>query len=104
MTRDEFLVYISHFNNKRYDELVKYFTDDIVVTYFVDMKTGTPKPQVLNGPAAFVENYKHLHDTVEEKMELGKMVTDGKNLYVELWTEFHFKKDTPDFSHTLLKN
>ena len=98
MTREEFEVYISHFNNKRYDELVKYFTDDIKVKYFVNMVVGVPRGKVLEGPDAFVANYKHLHETVEEKLELGKYLTDGEHIYCDLWTEFHFKEDTPDFS------
>ena len=98
MTKDDFLVYMSHFNSKNYDDLVTYFTDDVKVQYFTDMKRGAPRGNVLNGPAAFVESYKHLHDTVDEKLELGKFVCDDDNLYVELWTEFWFKEDTPDFS------
>jgi len=98
MRREQFEAYIDHFNNKRYDELVKYFTDDVKVKYFTNMKIGAPRGKVLEGPAAFVENYKCLHETVEEKLEPGKFITDGKNIYCDLWTEFHFKEDTPEFS------
>ena len=98
MTREEFAVYIDHFNNKRYDELVKYFSNDIRVQYFTDMKIGAPQGKVLEGPNAFAASYKELHKTVVEKLELGKYLCDGKNIYCDLWTEFHFTDDAPDFS------
>jgi len=88
MKREQFAVYIDHFNNKRYDELVKYFTDDIKVKYFTNMKVGAPRGILLDGPAAFVEHYKSLHEKAEEKLELGKYITDGRNIYCDLWTEF----------------
>ncbi|MCL2110783.1 MAG: hypothetical protein FWH32_00730 [Clostridiales bacterium] len=98
MTREDFLVYMDHFNNMRYDELVKYFTDDIQVKYFTDMKRGAPRGDIADGPAAFVANYKQLHSTLIEKLELGKYVATDENIFCELWTEFHFTKDNPDFS------
>ena len=94
MTREQFLVYMNHFNNKEYDDLTKYFTDDVTVEYFDNFTLEKRPPLVLHGKDAFVANYKGLHSTIREFLDLGFCMTDGEHLIVELYTEFHALVDT----------
>jgi hypothetical protein len=103
MTREEFEIYVDHFNNRRYDDVLSYFADDVRVQYFAPFVIGEPEGKVLNGREAFRESYEHLHSTITETMELRHFLCDGKNLYAELWTEFHANEDTEDFSAGVLK-
>ena len=51
MNREQYLEYIDHFHNKRYDKVTGYFTPDITVEYF-DTAYGALKPaRTLRGPA-----------------------------------------------------
>ena len=103
MTREDYEEYIDHFNNKRYEEALKCFAEDVEVQYFAPFKKGAPEGEKINGKKALYKSYEQLHDTVREVIKLGKYVTDGKNVYVELWTEFHAFEDTPNFSAGPLK-
>ncbi len=94
MTREEFLVYMNHFNNKEYDALTDYFADNIVVEYFDSFSTGATTHKVLRGKAEFVASYTNLHKNLREFLDLGFCLYDGKNLLVELYTEFHALHDT----------
>jgi len=89
MTREEFLVYMNHFNNKEYDDLTKYFADDIVVEYFDNFSTTVQTRKILHGKQAFVDSYTNLHKNLREFLDLGFCIYDGTNLLVELYTEFH---------------
>ena len=95
MTKEQYLEYVDHFNNKRYDAVTSYFTPDITVEYY-DNATGPQTPaRTLNGPQGFIDNYKQLHETVKEVLELGDFLSTETRLFVELYTEFHTFKDTP---------
>ncbi len=93
MTRDEFIVYINHFNNREYNALTKYFSEDIIVEYFDNFLVEKQTPKTLHGKEEFVANYMGLHKKFREYLELGFFLTDGKNLLVELYTEFHALED-----------
>jgi hypothetical protein len=93
MDRRQFLEYIDHFNNKRYDALVSYFTPDITVEYF-DNAYGTKIPaRTLHGPAEFTASYKALNAHTREILELGDFISAGELVFAELYTEFHTFKD-----------
>lgn len=95
MKKEQYLEYIDHFNNKRYDALTSYFTDDITVEYF-DNAFGQDFPaRTLRGPLEFAENYKSLHAHTREVLELGDFMSEGGLLFAELYTEFHTFKDAP---------
>ena len=96
MTRDEFLVYMNHFNNKEYDELTKYFSDEITVEYYDKSNIGKHNHRILHGKDAFVAAYTQLHRQVREYLDLGFCLYDGEHLIVELYTEFH-ALETADF-------
>jgi hypothetical protein len=96
MNREQFLEYIDHFNNKRYDAVTSYFAPDVTVEYFtipVDPTTA----RTLHGRQAFIDSYKTLHECVREALELGEFIATEDRLFVELYTEFHCFKDYPTF-------
>jgi len=95
MDREQFLVYIGHFNNKRYDSLTSYFADDVTVEYFDDAYAPYAPAKTLHGRQEFVANYKALHAHTREVLELGDFMTQGNLMFVELYTEFHTFKDDP---------
>jgi hypothetical protein len=98
MNREQYLVYVDHFNNMRYDAVTSYFAPDITVEYF-DNAYGPQSPaRTLHGPREFAANYKALHEHTREILELGDFMVDGNLVFVELYTEFHTFKDAPPSS------
>lgn len=97
MNREQYLEYIDHFNNKRYDALTSYFTPDITVEYFDDaFAQGGAPARTLHGPDEFAENYKSLHAHTREVLELGDFLSRGELVFAELYTEFHTFQDAPE--------
>jgi hypothetical protein len=90
MNREQFLEYVDHFNNKRYDAVTGYFAPDVTVEY-----SSVWGDRTLHGPGEFIEHYKFLHEHAREVMELGDFMASGDLLFVELYTEFHCIKDLP---------
>ena len=95
MNREQYLEYIDHFNNKRYDDLTGYFADDITVEYFDDAYGPYRAARTLHGPQEFADNYRALHQHTREILELGDFMTVGDLLFAELYTEFHTFQDPP---------
>jgi hypothetical protein len=93
MKKEDFMKYIDHFNNKRYDDIVGYFAPDITVEYYDNALDPSSPARTLKGPQAFIENYKQLHENVHEVLEVRDYISDDKYLFVELWTEFHAFRD-----------
>lgn len=95
MNREQFLEYMDHFNNKRYDKVVSYFAPDITVEYF-DAGRGSQIPaNTLHGREEFAAFYKSLHTHTREVLELRDFMADGDLMFVELYTEFHTFQDAP---------
>jgi hypothetical protein len=97
MTREEFQVYVDHFNNKRYDEVGSYFTPDVVVEYFSNPQNPEAKPLTVHGPKDFIDQYKRWAGFTREVLEVGAFLSEGDLAFVELYTEFHFLSDVPDY-------
>jgi hypothetical protein len=95
MNREQFLEYVDHFNNKRYDKVTSYFAPDITVEYFTNFLDPLAPARTLRGPKEFIESYAALHDYAREAMELGVFISQGDLMFVELYTEFHWFKDHP---------
>ena len=93
MTREEFLVYMGHFNHKRYADLVDYFCEDIEVQYYDSMQVDAPPAKTLYGRDGFVASYTGLHQNFREFLDLGFFLADDRNVVVELYTEFHALRD-----------
>jgi len=95
MNREEYLEYIDHFNNMRYEKVTSYFAPDITVEYF-DNAYGPQFPaRTLHGPEEFAANYKALHQHTREILELGDFISNGDLVFAELYTEFHTFRDAP---------
>ena|SRR4030042_1201318 len=103
MDKKQYLEYIDHFNNKRYDAITSYFDPDIVVEYGDDGTYSEKPPQTLHSREEFAKFYKNLHEYVREVLELGSFMTRGNLLFVELYTEFHCFKDAPATAGMLWK-
>jgi hypothetical protein len=95
MDKKQYLEYIDHFNNKRYDAVTSYFDLDIVVEYGDNGTYSEKPPQTLHGREEFAKFYKNLHEYVREVLELGDFMVRGNLLFAELYTEFHCFKDAP---------
>jgi hypothetical protein len=95
LNRQQFLVYIDHFNHKRYDSLTEYFAPDITVEYYDDASYEGPPARTLHGREGFTANYKALHAHTREVLELGDFIAQGNLMMVELYTEFHTFADPP---------
>ncbi len=95
MTREEFEVYVDHFNNRRYDAVTSYFAPDVTVEYFTNFLDPLAPARTLHGREEFTKSYMDLHSYAREAMELGFFLTDGNLMAVELYTEFHWFKDHP---------
>jgi len=95
MNRKQYLEYIDHFNNKRYDKVTSYFTPDITVEYFDNAYGPYAPAQILHGPKGFEANYRALHEHTREILELGDFLSEGNLMFVELYTEFITFKDAP---------
>ena len=93
MTRDEFLVYLGHLNNKEHDKINDYITDDIVLEFFDKPTMDKQTRKVLHGRDEYIAHFKALHSKVREVMDLGFFVYNGENLVVEIYVEFHALED-----------
>lgn len=103
MNKEQYLEYIDHFNNKRYEAVTSYFAPDITVEYFTNWTNPKAPPRTLHGPQEFIASYKALHEHVREVLELRDFIVDGDLLFAELYTEFHCFKDYPTTSFMPLK-
>ena len=101
MNRQDYLEYIDHFNNMRYDEVTGYFAPDITVEYFDNAYGPYTPPRILHGSEEFAANYKALHAHTREILELWDFISEGELVFAELYTEFHTFKDPPEESGRL---
>ncbi|MBN2401516.1 MAG: nuclear transport factor 2 family protein [Spirochaetes bacterium] len=97
MNRDEFQIYFDHFNNKRYEAVAEYFTPDVTVEYFDNPQIPDFKPITVHGRKAFIDQYKGWAEFTREVLEVGDFLSTKDIAFVELYTEFHFLKDVPDY-------
>ena len=95
MNREQYLEYVDHFNNRRYDTVTSYFAPDITVEYFDYGFDREAPARTLHGSEEFAENYKALHAHTREILELGDFMSQGELVFAELYTEFHTFKDAP---------
>lgn len=94
MNREQYQVYVNHFNNKEYDAVTGYFDPNITVEYYDDATYRQPA-RTLYGRKGFTDSYMALHAHTREILELGAFLTGGNLMFVELYTEFLTFKDSP---------
>jgi hypothetical protein len=96
MDREQYLEYINHFNNKRYDAMMSYFTPDLRVEFFTDQANPEVPARTMHGRQGFIDTYRKLHEHVREVLELGDFLAGDSRLFAELYVEFHCFKDFPE--------
>jgi hypothetical protein len=94
MKREEFQEYIGCFNRRDYDAAVRYFADDVELQYFTRCTNEPQTYRTRYGPAGFKEHYTALHGKIDERLEVKTYLSDGKNIFVSIYTEFHALEDT----------
>ncbi|MBN1569261.1 MAG: hypothetical protein JXA73_15545 [Acidobacteria bacterium] len=98
MNRREFLKYVDHFNNKRFDKVAGYFCPDVTLAYpdnFMGPQIPGLTGKTLHGPKAFIANYEALTANVREVLNIGAFLSRGRQFLVELITEFHVLRTPP---------
>ena len=89
MDETAFRRYIALFNAAHYDELVRYYADDVTLS-FADGRT-------LRGRDGIVAFYRPIHAAVREVLEIEFLLIAGDRIATELYTEFHCVRDFPSF-------
>ena len=103
MDREQFLEYVDHFNNHRWDKVTSYFRPDVVLEYPDSFGDPTSTARTLHGPQEFINNYKAITANVREVLNLGAFMSEGNQFFVELITEFHVFRDAPEGSRAIGK-
>ena len=98
MNRKQFMEYVDHFNNRRFDRVASYFTPDVTLEYpdnFMGPQVRGITGKTIHGPKEFIKNYKALTANIREVLNVGVFISRGRQFCVELITEFHVFKDPP---------
>ena len=96
MNREQFLEYVDHFNNRRWDKVTSYFRPDVVLEYPDSFGNRGSTARSLHGPQEFIANYQAITANVREVLNLGAFMAEGNQFFVELITEFHVFRDPPE--------
>jgi SnoaL-like domain len=103
MDKQSFLRYVDHFNHKRYEDVMSYYDPDVSIEYPTMLSNPQATPVTRKGRAGFLEQYVALHQSCREALEAGDLLFDGNRIAAEMYTEFHFFKDYPNFSGRAMK-
>ena len=104
MNKKQYLEYIDHFNNKRYDAVTDYFAPDIAAEFYNNVMNPEKPALKLYGRREFIDFYMNLHEYAREVIELGDFMVSENLLFAELYAEFHcIKNPPPDFRMPLKK-
>jgi hypothetical protein len=95
MDEEVFRTYIGHFNRAEYEHLVRYFADDVTLSF--------PDGTTLEGRDGIVAFYTPIHKAVQEILEIDFLLLGPGKIAVELYTEFHAREDFPSFPNRPLK-
>jgi hypothetical protein len=101
VNRKQFMEYIDHFNNHRWDKVTSYFCPDVTLEYpdnFMGPQTPGAAGRTLHGPQEFIANYQAIAANVREVLNLGTFISRGRQFCVELITEFHVIHTPPEGS------
>jgi len=101
--RQKFIRYIDHFNNKRYDEVMKYYHPDVTIEYYTSFADPKSPARTQRGLDGFLQQYQSLHQHCREALEIGDFMLDGNLMAAEVYTEFHFFKDYANFTRGPMK-
>ena len=98
MNRKQFMQYVDHFNNKRFDKVASYFCPDVTLAYpdnFMGPQIPGRTGKTLHGPKEFIANYLAITANIREVLNVGAFLSRGNQFCVELITEFHVLKTPP---------
>jgi hypothetical protein len=98
MNRKQFMKYVDHFNHHRWDKVTSYFTPDVTLEYpdnFMGPQIPGITGKTLHGPKEFIANYQGITENTKEVLEVGAFLSEGSQVFVELYTEFITFKDSP---------
>jgi SnoaL-like domain len=95
MDEAKFRTYIGHFNGANYEELVRYFADDVTLSFHFGL--------TLEGRDGIVAFYRPIHARVKEVLEIDFLLIGEDGIAVELYTEFHAMEDYPEFPNRPLR-
>ena len=98
MNRSQFMKYVGHFNNRRFEKVASYFRPDCTLEYpdnFMGSVKSGPVGKTLCGPKEFIANYEALTANIREVLNVGVFISRGRQFCVELITEFHVFKTPP---------
>jgi hypothetical protein len=98
VNRKQFLEYVDHFNNHRFDKVVSYFCPDVTLAYpdnFMGPQLPGMTGNTLHGPEEFIANYKALSANIREVLNVGAFLSRGRQFVVEFVTEFHVERTPP---------
>jgi hypothetical protein len=93
MTREEFLEYMDHFNNHRWDKVTSYFCPDFTLEYPDAFGTPGSPSRTIHSVKDFIANYQDIAANTREVLNLGAFMSRGSQFFVEFVTEFHVEKD-----------
>ena len=80
MNRKQFLEYVAHFNNRRFDKVASYFRPDVTLEYpdnFMGRQKSGITGRTLHGPKEFIKNYKALTANIREVLNVGAFISRG---------------------------
>jgi hypothetical protein len=95
MNREQFLEYMDHFNNHRWDKVTSYFGTDFTLEYPDSFGAPGAPGKTLHSPQEFIANYQAIAANVREVLNLGAFMSHGSQFFVEFVTEFHVFRDAP---------
>lgn len=86
MDEARFRAYITAFNGQRYDLMGDYFADDVTLSF--------PDGNTLHGTSGIADFYRPIHAELEERLEIDFLLIGERAVAIELYTEFHARRDT----------
>jgi len=89
ISESEFARYIAAFNDRRYDEMIGFYADDVVL----ELPAAAPR-----SPVRIKEHYQALHSRVDEWLRVDWLILAGDKIAVEIYTEFLAQRAHPQFS------
>ena len=98
MNRKQFMEYVSHFNNRRFDKVAGYFCPDVTLAYpdnFMGPQIPGRTGNTLHGPEEFIANYEAITANIREVLNVGAFLSRGRQFCVELITEFNVFRTPP---------
>jgi hypothetical protein len=84
MDRQTLDTYLSHFNNKRYEQQAAFYAPDVVF----ELPSLT-----LRGPKAIIDLYQEFHPHVRGHVEIEDMISEANKIFVVLPSRFEVLKD-----------